>query len=467
MQPKVRNSISDKLLNLRLYENLKVCTHLNDFIDNLEPHLSPIYGDPSERGVNSGGYLLDEGFLKPFSTVSGNDGNLYQRIGPAKEILFKPEKVKAGILTCGGICPGLNVVIREIFMTLYYNYQVKDIYGIKYGYQGIYTDMDKSYIKLSTSDVSDIHKKGGSILGSSRGGFELNKIVDALVKNGINMLFIIGGDGTHKGIKEISNECIRRKLKITIAGIPKTIDNDIPIIDFTFGFETAVQEAVKVIEAANIEATSAVNGVGIVKLFGRSCGFISMFASMASRDVNVCIIPEEKFELYGEKGLLSYIIRRVKEKGHCVIVIAEGAGDGLIDYKIEETGKTDKSGNKTLPDIGKIIKDELTSFSKKIDFELTIKYIDPTYIIRAVPTNSHDTYYCARIASNAVHGTFAGFTGFTSGVVNLKGCIIPINYLNDVGLKKIDPKHSSDYFYLIGSTGQPAFKSKKDEKIDS
>lgn len=455
------NPYIDQIVELKKIPELKPVNHLSNFIDNLPTYISPCYGDPSERTIYSGGYLSDEGFTKPLETITDYQNVMYQRAGPRKEVCFDNKKVKAAILTCGGICPGLNVVIREIFMTLTYNYQVEEVYGIKFGYQGIYSDPKDTYIRLNSQVVRDIHKTGGSILGSSRGGFELTKIVDALEKNGINMLFVIGGDGTHKGIKEISNECIRRKLYISVSGIPKTIDNDIPIIDFTFGFETAVAEAVKVIDAANVEATSAVNGVGIVKLFGRSCGFISLFATLASRDVNICIIPEEKFELYGENGLLEYVIKRVQAKGHCVIVIAEGAGDAIIDYKVDDTGITDKSGNKKLPDIGVIIKNELSSYSAKKSIELTIKYIDPTYIIRAVPTNAHDTYYCARIANNAVHCSFAGWTGFTSGVVNMRGVIIPIDHITSIGNKTINPKTNSDYLNMLGSTGQPAFRNKK------
>jgi len=453
--------LSEEVDSLKLNTALKQCNHLSSFIDDIPIYLSPIYGNPTERTLYNGGYLEEDGFIKFNETILAYDKNEYLRAGPRKFVTFDHKKVKAGILTCGGICPGLNVVIREIYMTLYYNYQVENIYGIKYGYQGIYQDPKESYIKLDTEIVRNIHKLGGSILGSSRGGFDLDKIVDALVSNGINMLFIIGGDGTHRGINEIANECIKRKLHISVVGIPKTIDNDIPIVDFTFGFETAVEEAVKVISAANVEATSAENGVGIVKLFGRSCGFISLFATLASRDVNVCIIPEEKFELYGEHGLLEYITNRALIKKHCVLVIAEGAGDAILDIKVEDTGMVDKSGNKKLPEIGKIIKDELTSYSKSKNVDLTIKYIDPTYIIRAVPTNAHDTYYCARIANNAVHGAFAGFTGFTSGVVNLKGVFIPIDYLNTLGSRTLDPTTNSDYLYMMGSTGQPKFRNKK------
>ena len=211
-------------------------------------------------------------------------------------------------------------------MCLWFNYGVKTIYGIKWGYGGFYNEDFKNWIELSPKYVTDIHIQGGTILGSSRGGFDAPKMADALVKQGINLVFSIGGDGTHRGIAALQKEISTRKLKIVIAGIPKTIDNDIPLIDRSFGFESAIEEAVKVIASANVEANCVPNGIGLVKLFGRNCGFIAMESTLASRDVNICLIPEAKFNLYGEFGLLAYIFKRIQLKGHCVIVVAEGSG---------------------------------------------------------------------------------------------------------------------------------------------
>jgi len=347
------NSIyKDEINSLNYLGNVKTCTHVSEFIDEKDNqlYLNPCFGDPTEREVTKGGYLSENGFTKPSSIALHQDTQKnYILAGPRQYVSFENTKVNSAILTCGGICPGLNVVIRELYMTLKFNYQVENVYGIKYGYAGIYDDPKNTWIHLNTDLVKHIHKFGGTILGSSRGGFDLDKIMEALIKQKIDMLFIIGGDGTHRGIQKIAEEAIKRKLKMSVCGIPKTIDNDIPVIDRTFGFETAVSEAVKVIDAAKTEADCAVNGVGIVKLFGRSCGFISLFATLASRDVNVCLIPEEKFELYGEKGVFEFVVSRVKERGHCVVVIAEGSGDALVDYNISNSGLTDKSGNKKIP----------------------------------------------------------------------------------------------------------------------
>ena len=295
--------------------------------------INPCYGDISLRDVLGGGFMSEKAFVK-HNDIYKMDGISFQKSGPRLHIAIKPETVKVAIVTCGGLCPGLNVVIRELVMSLWYNYGVRTIFGIKWGYEGFYSDNFKYWIPLSPAVVTEIHTQGGTILGSSRGGFDADKILDALEKNGINMVFGIGGDGTHRGIAALNVEIQKRKLNIILAGIPKTIDNDIPLIDRSFGFESAIEEAVKVISSANVEANCVPNGIGLVKLFGRSCGFIAMEATQASRDVNICLIPEAKFNLYGEKGLLSFIFRRLKLKGHCVVVIAEGAGRDNINFRI-------------------------------------------------------------------------------------------------------------------------------------
>jgi 6-phosphofructokinase 1 len=355
---------------------------------------NPCEGDPSDRNVLHGGFITSKAFVKPDNFFFNEDRSIgFQRAGPRRHIAFKPDEVKACILTCGGLCPGLNVVIRELVMTMWYNYGVRSIHGIEWGYGGIYDET--AWKELNPTKVKDIHSYGGTILGTSRGGFDGKKIIDTFVAKGINMVFSIGGDGTHRGILAMWKEIESRGLRIVLAGIPKTIDNDIPIIDRSFGFESSVEQAVKAIQSANVEANSVKNGIGLVKLFGRSCGFIALKASLASRDVNICLIPETKFNLYGENGLLEFLFKRLEVKSHCVIVVAEGAGFSIADKKIEETGKTDKSGNPILPDIGNILKDEIKKYSEKKNVEITMKYIDPTYIIRSCPPNSFDTNYCA------------------------------------------------------------------------
>jgi 6-phosphofructokinase 1 len=417
---------------------------------------NPCEGDPSERDVLRGGFISPKAFLKPDSFYYMNNGIGLQRAGPRLHIAFRPEDVKACILSCGGICPGINVVIREIVMSLWFNYGAQVIYGVQWGYGGIYDE--SAWMELDPHKVKLIHSYGGTILGTSRGSFDGDKIINTFVEKGINMVFVIGGDGTHRGIQAMCKEIEKRKLPIVIAGIPKTIDNDIPIIDRSFGFESSVEQAVHAIQSANVEANSVKNGIGLVKLFGRSCGFIALKAALASRDVNICLIPESKFNLYGDYGLLNFLFKRLDVKCHCVIVVAEGAGSSILDKTVEETGKKDKSGNPILPDIGSILKDEIKRYADKRGIEIVMKYIDPTYIIRSCPPNSFDTNYCAILAQNAVHCAFSGFTNFTSGFVDNKPVMIPVDYLNSLGTRSIDTEMDLEYLSLLASTGQASFQ---------
>lgn len=354
--------------------------------------INPCYGDPGWRSVTKGGFLGDEALIKPNSFYYTEDKKGFHRAGPRAHIAIDPKDVKVMIVTCGGLCPGLNVVIRELVMSLWYNYGVNKIYGIKWGYGGIYAD--KCWIELTPEIVKSIHTQGGTILGTSRGGFDGEKIADSLEKKGINMVFCIGGDGTHRGIMALSEVLKKRNMDVILAGIPKTIDNDIPLIDRSFGFESSIEVAVQAIRAADVEANCVPNGIGLVKLFGRSCGFIALQSTLASRDVNICLIPESSFELYGEYGLLEFLMKRLEIKKHCVIVVAEGAASGVLDLQIKDSGKTDKSGNPILPDIGILLRDEIKKYAETKNVEVNLKYIDPTYILRTCPANSFDANYC-------------------------------------------------------------------------
>ena len=278
-----------------------------------------------------------------------------------------------------------------------------------------------------------------------------------MLKRGINMGFFIGGDGTHRGIKELTKIFRQKKEKVILVGIPKTIDNDIPIIDRSFGLDSAVTESVHVIRAANVEANCNPNGIGLVKLFGRSSGFVAMYATLAARDVNICLIPEVPFNLYGENGLLDYIFKRLEIKHHVVIVVGEGAGFAVKDYDVKVSGKTDKSGNPVLPDIGVLLREEIKKKAKELGIEINLKYIDPTYIVRAGPANSFDCNYCAKLAENAVHCAFAGYTNFSIGIVNNHTCMIPIDKISQEGVVRKIKTSDSDYLMMLASTGQPSF----------
>ncbi len=343
--------------------------------------------------------------------------------GPRQKIFFNPSHTKAAICTCGGICPGLNNVIRSVVRCLWYGYGVKRIYGIRFGYRGLLNSSEHSFIDLNPDIVDDIQEKGGTILGSSRGGGEnTEEIVDTIERSNINVLFTIGGDGTLRGAKAICEEIGKRGLKIAVVGIPKTIDNDLAHIQSSFGFDTAVSQALPVIRCAHIEAKNAINGIGLVKVMGRASGFIAAHASLAQSDVNFCLIPENPFDLDGDNGLLVHLRKRLLDRGHAVILVAEGAGQDLM----EQTGMKDESGNIRYNDIGLFLKDKIVEYFKTQSIRINMKYIDPSYIIRSAPADSFDSIYCARLGSHAVHAAMAGKTSVLVSMLNNHFVHMPI-----------------------------------------
>ena len=370
----------------------------------------------------------------------------FLRAGPRRTIEFDVKEVKAAIVTCGGLCPGENNVIRELVYCLYNTYGVKEVYGIPYGYLGFYS---KDWILYTTNAVANIHHIGGTVLGSSRGGFDKKSIIDACVSKGINQIYTIGGDGTHRGAFELYNEIKNRKLPISIGCVPKTIDNDFQLIDHSFGFYTAVEEAQRAIQSAKIEAQGAFHGIGLVKLMGRQSGFIATLASLASRDVDYCLIPEVPFHTL---TLCRHLKHKLMSQGHAVIVVAEGAG-----VHLGTSGQLDKSGNPILLDIGSYLKKSITDYFAQEKMETTIKYIDPTYMIRSIPANAVDSIYCSILSQNCVHGVMAGFTGFTVGLVNTHYVYLPINIVTTVP-KQVNPQGKL-WYRLMESTQQPDFSN--------
>ncbi|MFP4409256.1 MAG: ATP-dependent 6-phosphofructokinase [Spirochaetaceae bacterium] len=350
---------------------------------------------------------------------------LLQKAGPRERIFFSPSHVHAGITTCGGLCPGLNDVIRAITRCLWYRYGVQRISGIRFGYQGLLPDNNLATVPLDPDKVDDIHRIGGSVLGSSRGGGDRTEdIVDTLERLNLTMLFTIGGDGTQKGALKIAEEIERRGLKIAVVGIPKTIDNDLSFIQKSFGFETAVAQATGAVYSAHTEAHSAINGVGLVKVMGRASGFIAAHTALASHEVNFVLIPEVPFELHGENGLLRHLKKRLERRNHAVIVVAEGAGQVLLEASNEKA--TDASGNVKLGDIGVYLKKEIERQFKQQGWPINLKYIDPSYIVRSAPAAPTDSVYCSRLGNNAVHAAMAGKTKILISLVNNTFVHIPI-----------------------------------------
>ncbi|KAJ7963090.1 ATP-dependent 6-phosphofructokinase [Quillaja saponaria] len=386
------------------------------------------------------------------------EGHISGVLDPVRRYILNQEEVYACIVTCGGLCPGLNTVIREIVCGLYHMYGVHKVIGIEGGYRGFYA---RNTVTLTPKVVNDIHKRGGTILGTSRGGHDTSKIVDSIQDRGINQVYIIGGDGTQKGASVIFEEIRRRGLKVSVAGIPKTIDNDISVIDKSFGFDTAVEEAQRAISAAHVEAESFENCIGLVKLMGRYSGFIAMYATLASRDVDCCLIPESPFYLEGSGGLFEFIEKRLKEIGHMVIVIAEGAGQELLSESMCNMNQQDASGNKLLLDIGLWLSQNIKDhFSKRQKIKINLKYIDPTYMIRAVPSNASDNVSCTLLAHSAIHGAMAGYTGFITGPVNGRHAYIPFHRVIEKQKKVVITDRM--WARLLSSTNQPSFLNHKD-----
>ena len=374
-----------------------------------------------------------------------------ERAGPRQKIYFDPSKTTAAIVTCGGLCPGINVVIRSLVLALNYRYGVKKIFGVQYGYEGFIPEYQHAFIDLDPEVVANIHQFGGTILGSSRGKQSIEEIVDCLERNNINLLFAIGGDGTLKGAYAIHQEIEKRSLKIAIVGIPKTIDNDINHIEKSFGFETSVTISSPIIRDAHNEAKGAYNGVAIIKLMGRDSGFIAANAVMAMPEVNVVLVPEVPFDLEGEKGLLKFIEDRLNAKHHCVIVVAEGAGQDLFDK--EKDILTDASGNILHEDIGLHLKIKINQYLSEKHINASIKYIDPSYIIRSAPANPVDSIFCNQLALAAVHGAMAGKTGFVVGQRSDTIVHLPIPLVT-AQRKKIDIEGDL-WLNVLESTGQP------------
>jgi 6-phosphofructokinase 1 len=374
----------------------------------------------------------------------------FEKAGPREKIYFDPKNSKAAIVTCGGLCPGLNNVIRAIVMQLYNNYGVKNIIGIKYGYEGFISKYGHEFLELNPEVVANIHELGGTVLASSRGEQKSSEIVDTLVKNNVNMLFCVGGDGTLRGASAIADEILKRNLKISVIGIPKTIDNDISYIEKTFGFETAFSKAVESVKGAHVEAIGAPRGIGIVKLMGRHSGFVASSAALACREVDFVLVPEVDFDLEGEKGLFALLESKLDKNKHAVVVVAEGAGQKFFN---EDSGNHDASGNIKLKDIGIYLKTKIKAHFSEIKNQVNVKYIDPSYIIRSLPANPSDSIYCANLAQNGVHAAMAGKTSMVVGSWNNSFVNLPINLVTSAR-KTIEPE-SPFWLSVIEETGQP------------
>ena len=401
-------------------------------------------------GDDTGNFTCDEHRVRGDVYLPAADNELaFEKAGPRQKIFFDPAAVRAAIVTCGGLCPGLNNVIRSVVVALQLNYGVRDVLGVRYGYQGLSPEGEPP-VNLTLDMVDGIDKKGGTILGSSRGTPTAAAMADFLDRQRIDMLFCVGGDGTQRGAHALHEEIERRGLKIAIVGIPKTIDNDIQLCDQTFGFATAIEIARQVLDCAHVESKGAKNGIGLVKLMGRDSGFIAVGATLASQEVNFTLIPEHKFALHGEEGFLAALEKRILQRKHAVIALAEGAGQHLFPAS---SAQCDASGNVKFQDIGPFMKKEILSHFAKRSIPVDVKYIDPSYYVRSVPANCTDSLLCDSLARRAVHAGMAGKTDVLVAMMHHAFIHVPISLA--IAERRQVNLEGEGWSSVLAATGQP------------
>lgn len=375
---------------------------------------------------------------------------LFELAGPRPRLFFDPQQTRAGIVTCGGLCPGLNDVIRSLFLELHHAYGVREVLGFRGGYRGLDPARAAEPIRLTSEFVDDIHKEGGTVLGTSRGPVDIGLAVDNLIRRGVNILFTIGGDGTQRGGHALFQEAKQRGHALSVVGIPKTVDNDVAFVARTFGYLTAVQEAAHFLDRAHTEARSVENGISLVKLMGRHAGFITAGATVASQDVNFTLVPEVPFKLDGPRGFLAALKARLVKRAHAVVVVAEGAGQDLLENAQAER---DASGNVKLKDIGLCLRERIEAFFKAEQMPVVMRYFDPSYLVRSSPANSEDSILCDLFARHAVHAAMAGKTGLVIGYLHNQFIHVPIELL--VSRKKTMDPNGFAWSAVLAVTGQP------------
>jgi 6-phosphofructokinase 1 len=408
----------------------------------------PRFASPIRRTVRDALRLPEQILLDP--QVPPSTGLQFELAGPRPRLFFDPAKTRAGIVTCGGLCPGLNNVIRSLYLELRHAYGVPEVVGFRGGYQGLDPARGAEPLVLTPEFVAGIHKEGGTVLGTSRGPVDIGTAVENLIRRGVDLLFTIGGDGTQRGGNDLFQEARRRGHALAVVGIPKTIDNDVAFVTRTFGYLTAVEEAAKALHRAHTEACSVLNGVSLVKLMGRHAGFIAAGATVASQDVNFTLVPEVPFKLDGPRGFLAALEQRVRQRGHAVVVVAEGAGQELLDHPQAER---DASGNLKLQDIGLFLRQRIEAHFRAAEVPLVMRYFDPSYLVRSSPANAEDAILTDLFARHAVHAAMAGKTGLVIGFLHGQFIHVPIELLAS-RKKQMDPDGFA-WSAVLAATGQP------------
>ena len=379
--------------------------------------------------------------------VGAERGLEFEVAGPRDKLFFDAKNTRAGIVTCGGLCPGLNNVIRSLFHELHYGYGVREVLGFRGGYSGLDPDCGIEPVTITPEFVDYIHQQGGTVLSSSRGPVDVSRAVDNLIARRIDILFTVGGDGTQRGANELYQEARKRGHPLAVVGVPKTIDNDVTFVSRTFGFFSAVEEAKRVLTCAHTEARSVDRGIGLVKLMGRYAGFVTAAAVVASQDVNFALIPEVPFKL---ESFLAALKERLRIKSHAVIAVAEGAGQDLLKT---DQSEVDASGNVKLKDIGLFLREKINSYFKAEGAPVTVRYFDPSYQVRSVPANCEDALLCDLYARHAVHAAMAGKTGIVIGFLHERFIHVPIELLAKK-TKRLDPT-TGWWHAVLAATGQP------------
>ncbi len=380
-----------------------------------------------------------------------DEGVLFELAGPREQLFFDPPTTRAGIVTCGGLCPGLNNVIRSLFRELHDGYGMPEILGFRMGYRGLDPARALEPFVLNHTMVDDIHKHGGTFLGTSRGPVEIDAAVANLIARKVDMLFCIGGDGTQRGASALYEACKARGHPLAVVGVPKTIDNDVRHVNRTFGYLTALEESRRIIDAAHTEARSVHNGIALVKLMGRHAGFIAAGATIANQDVNFALVPEVPFALDGPNGFLAALKRRILDRGHAVIVVAEGAGQNLFP---DTPRRTDASGNVKLHDIGEFLGEKILTYFAAEQLPIRLRYFDPGYQIRSRPANCEDAVLCDQFARQAAHAAMAGKTGLVVGLLHSVFVHVPTELIVSKS-KRLDPEGPL-WQAVLATTRQPA-----------
>jgi 6-phosphofructokinase 1 len=406
------------------------------------------FASPIRRSVRDDLRIPEDILVDPLAPR--HERLLFELAGPRAKLFFEPKRTRAGIVTCGGLCPGLNDVIRSLFLELRHAYGVHEVMGFRGGYQGLDPAHGDEPVVLTNQFVDNIHKEGGTVLGTSRGPVDVSLAVENLIRREVDILFTIGGDGTQRGGNDLFREARKRGHPLAVVGIPKTVDNDVPFVTRTFGYLTAVQEAAQVLHRAHTEARSVHNGIALVKLMGRHAGFITAGATVASQDVNFALVPEVPFKLDGERGFLAALKKRVLERHHALVVVAEGAGQELLE---DPQAERDASGNVRLKDIGLFLRERIEAYFKSEKTPMVMRYFDPNYLVRSSPANAEDSILCDLFARNAVHAAMAGKTGLVIGYLHDRFIHIPIELLS-TRKKSMDPNGFA-WSAVLATTGQP------------